>query len=273
MGLVRTLVAFNTATESDNKIHDDAVASRFGFTGGLVPGVDVHAYLTAGPLDRWGLDWLDHGTIACRFGSPTYDGDSVEVWASDAEDGSLTLELRRPADGATLATGSATLPDAAPAVDATRWPAPPPPRPRPPASAAALQVEALGAVPFPLAAEVAREYLAAVRETDPVYLERQVVPPGWLVRAANDVLVRNVVLGPWIHVGSQVQHLGLARLDEGLTVRALVTAVRDHKGHGFVDLDVLVLGAADRPVARIAHTAIYEPRQVREASRTGGAQS
>ena len=38
--------AFNTAKESDNKIHDDAVARRFGFTGGLVPGVDVYAYMT-----------------------------------------------------------------------------------------------------------------------------------------------------------------------------------------------------------------------------------
>jgi hypothetical protein len=33
--------AFNTARESENKIHDDAVARRFGFGGGLVPGVDV----------------------------------------------------------------------------------------------------------------------------------------------------------------------------------------------------------------------------------------
>jgi len=33
--------AFNTAKASENKIHDDAVARRFGFGGGLVPGVDV----------------------------------------------------------------------------------------------------------------------------------------------------------------------------------------------------------------------------------------
>ena len=46
--------AFNTAKESDNKIHDDAVARRFGFTGGLVPGVDVYAYMTHLPVRRWG---------------------------------------------------------------------------------------------------------------------------------------------------------------------------------------------------------------------------
>ena len=48
------VVAFNTATLSDNKIHDDEVASRFGFTGGLVPGVDVYAYLTHPPAEAWG---------------------------------------------------------------------------------------------------------------------------------------------------------------------------------------------------------------------------
>ena len=37
--------AFNTATASENKIHDDAVARRFGFHGALVPGVEVYAYM------------------------------------------------------------------------------------------------------------------------------------------------------------------------------------------------------------------------------------
>jgi len=35
----REVSAYNTAAASDNKIHDDSVARRFGFRGGLVPGV------------------------------------------------------------------------------------------------------------------------------------------------------------------------------------------------------------------------------------------
>src|SRR5688572_16197226 len=54
MPTTRTISAFNTATSSENKIHDDAVASRFGFTGGLVPGVDVFAYLAHMPMAAWG---------------------------------------------------------------------------------------------------------------------------------------------------------------------------------------------------------------------------
>src|SRR3982750_2118229 len=37
------LQAYNTAKQSENKMHDDTVAKRFGFSGGLVPGVDVMA--------------------------------------------------------------------------------------------------------------------------------------------------------------------------------------------------------------------------------------
>ena len=54
-----TVSAYNTAHDSENKIHDDAVARRFGFGGGLVPGVDVYGYMTHLPVMRWGRAWLD----------------------------------------------------------------------------------------------------------------------------------------------------------------------------------------------------------------------
>ena len=47
------VLAFNTAHDSENKIHDDATARRFGFGGGLVPGVDVYGYMTHLPVMRW----------------------------------------------------------------------------------------------------------------------------------------------------------------------------------------------------------------------------
>ena len=81
----RELVAFNTATESDNKIHDDEVARRFGFSGGLVPGVDVYAYLCWGPVATWGRDWLERGTMEARFRLPTYDGETVTVTFDEAD--------------------------------------------------------------------------------------------------------------------------------------------------------------------------------------------
>ena len=48
------IVVFNTAHDSENKIHDDATARRFGFGGGLVPGVDVYGYMTHRPVMQLG---------------------------------------------------------------------------------------------------------------------------------------------------------------------------------------------------------------------------
>src|SRR5690349_13401151 len=89
----RTLIAFNTATASENKIHDDTVASRFGFTGGLVPGVDVFAYLAHMPMAAWGKEWLAGGHMRARFNRPVYDGDTTTVEAeTDGADG-MTMRV------------------------------------------------------------------------------------------------------------------------------------------------------------------------------------
>ena len=77
--------ACNTAKESENRIHDDAVARQFGFSGGLVPGVDVYAYMTHPAVARWGRAWLERGALACRLGKPVYDGEIATV--SAREDG------------------------------------------------------------------------------------------------------------------------------------------------------------------------------------------
>ena len=45
-------------------------------------------------------------------------------------------------------------------------------------------------------------------------------------------------------------------------LRARITGNYEHKGHRFVELDALVLAGERIPVAHIAHTAIYRPRQV-----------
>src|ERR1700743_3233161 len=69
-GLIETyrVEAYNTAKLSENKMHDDAVARRFGFHGGLVPGVDVMAYMMHMPIAQWGRDFLERGMIEVAAG-------------------------------------------------------------------------------------------------------------------------------------------------------------------------------------------------------------
>lgn len=260
------LVAHNTATESDNKIHDDEVARRFGFSGGLVPGVDVYAYLTHPPAEAWGVDWLAKGTMRARFHSPVYDGDHVTVVViddhTDAQGARATLELRNSLD-AVCATAEATLPSAAPPpVSVERWPSVGQVSERPPASPESLAIDTLlGLAPHGFHADRASAYLDDVRETLPLYQEQGVAHPGWLLRDANYVLAGNVRLGPWIHVESYAQHHRPVRDRDTVEARALVANEWEHKGHRFVTLDVGILANTELAV-RVTHTAIYAPRQV-----------
>jgi hypothetical protein len=253
--------ALNTATDSENKIHDDAVAQRFGFKGGLVPGVEVYAYMTHLPVERWGRAWLESGTAECRLIKPVYDGDIVIVTASETGEG---LDLRLESRGELCATGSAALPAgpvAPPAAFAEAQAPPNPPATRPPADETTLMVGTRFAIhPFRVTGDEAQKYLADVRETLPLYAVEGLVHPGTILHIGNWALRHNVVLGPWMHVGSRIEHFAAARLGAELSAHALITANYERKGHRFVELDVLVYADLRAPVARIAHVAIYRPR-------------
>src|SRR5271166_5383473 len=154
--------AFNTAKASENKIHDDAVARRFGFSGGLVPGVDVYGYMSHQPVARWGRAWLERGVAECRLLKPIYDGETATVTAAETADG---LALQVTSRGMLCATGTAALPDTAGPVPALEtFPAPPaPPADRPPADEASLAVGTLLEIrPLLVTPEFAADYLREI---------------------------------------------------------------------------------------------------------------
>src|SRR3954451_19972016 len=107
------VTAYNTSKQSENKIHDDTVARRFGFSGGLVPGVDVMAYMMHLPVAKWGREFLERGVIEARFVKPVYDGEIAELTGEDSN-GALAIEVQ--SRGGLCATGSASLPGSAPAI-------------------------------------------------------------------------------------------------------------------------------------------------------------
>lgn len=254
--------AYNAASLSENKIHEDTVARRFGFRGGLVPGVDVYGYMSHLPALRWGRAWLERGTAECRFLKPVYDGDIAAV---SAEETALGLDLRLDSHGELCATGTAGLPPAPAAIPADFAEAPRPPAPpviRPPAGEATLAPGAwLAMAPIAMTPQHAAEALADLRESLPLYAAEGLVHPAVVLRAGNWVLRDNVTLGPWMHVGSRIQHFAALRVGDELSARGRVTANYEKKGHRFVECDVLVYANGSTPVARIAHIAIYRPRE------------
>ena len=67
----RTITARNPATDSENRIHADDVARRYGFRGGLVPGVTVYGYIATALAADSG--WVAHGrTEALNLGTVAF---------------------------------------------------------------------------------------------------------------------------------------------------------------------------------------------------------
>jgi acyl dehydratase len=251
--------AYNTAKQSENKMHDDTVARRFGFSGGLVPGVDVMAYMMHLPVAKWGRAFLERGLIEARFVKPLYDGGIADVTGEES-DGRLAIVVENR--GQICATGKASLPAFRPPVSLTDFSDTAPVAERRPVDAMSYQLgKWLGTVPRSWAGDAATEYLTDVRETDSIYAREGLSHPGLLQRIMNKVLVDNAILGPWIHVGSWMQLLAAARAGDELVARAKVTGNYEKKGHRFVELDALVVANGRTPVAHCQHIAIYQPRE------------
>jgi hypothetical protein len=251
--------AYNTAKQSENKMHDDTVARRFGFSGGLVPGVDVMAYMMHLPVAKWGRAFLERGLIEARFVKPVYDGEIADIRGAE-NDGIVSIEVE--SRGELCATGTASLPEAAPNLSIGDYPATPPVAERKPVSGNTYQTgQWLGSVPRRWPGEAADEYLNDVRERDSIYVGEGLGHPGLLQRVMNRVLVDNAILGPWIHVGSRMQLLSAARRGDELVGRARVADNYEKKGHRFVELDALVVGNGTTPLAHCRHIAIYQPRE------------
>ena len=251
--------AYNTAKLSENKMHDDTVARRFGFSGGLVPGVDVMAYMMHLPVAKWGRAFLERGLIEARFVKPVYDGETAEV-SGEESDGVLSIEVE--SRGELCATGSASLPASVPTLSISDFSETAAVTERRPVNAKSYELgKWLGTVPRAWAGEAAQEYLTDVRERDPIYAREGLGHPGLLQRVMNRVLVDNAILGPWIHVGSRMQLITAARSGDELTARAKVIGNYEKKGHRFVELDALVVANGRTPVAHCQHIAIYQPRE------------
>src|SRR5262245_39271124 len=156
-------------------MHADTVARRFGFAGGLVPGVDVMAYMAHPAMARWRRDFLEHGRIEARLHKPVYDGELTTVTARRAN-GGLAIEVRSREQ--LCASGHAALGAASPppieaftAVAAVEQ--------RPPANEATLQPgRCLGIRPLLVTAAFASQYAADVRDGDPIYAAERLCHPG-----------------------------------------------------------------------------------------------
>src|SRR4030095_10224487 len=202
------------------------------------------------------------------FPQPFYDGEEVIVRAevdTSADPINIAITAERE-DGIACATALATVNDrslwlgdpklsdyleaALPLVDA---------RPVP-----SRQLFKPATVMGTLTQTVSLPDASALENLDerlPIYRGADAIAhPFTLLSLANQMLVRNYKLGPWIHTASDLINCSGVRDGEGLSVRGRIADCFERKGHEFVVLDLLLVANDSRVVQQVRHTAIYRPR-------------
>ena len=259
---VYEVTANNYAEEFENKIHNSAVAPSFGFKGGLVPGISDHAYMTHPVVQALGREWLERGTIDVKFLKPIYHGALTKVTARFTSTDPLEFKIELFNSGKTLCAvgiaGGLGVPHVMAPEDLPEAPLPEREDRREPRAEALPAGLVFGSLREKFNSDEAeRKQVEEFAETLPIFRGSEAVcHPSTLLKLANEILIRNVALGPWIHTASRCLHFGLPIDGESLSIRAKVLDSVQKRGHEMTTLDVGIFGANDRPILRVTHKAI-----------------
>jgi len=264
---VRHVVAHNDAKDSGNPVHDEDVAQQLNFSGALVPGVTVFGYMTHGLIEHYGKAWLDRGRMHVRFRRPVYADQALSIHSVSSEDGntaeSVDIRVMNQNDEACV-LGSGSLPASPPNSAVGSFP---PFRELPERKWSArreqlLEERVFGSITTIFEDADASEFLRAMQDEHAVYRDG-VLHPAWLLRQANLIVDRNVDVGPWIHVESDVQNYARGFNERPIEIRAQVVELFERKGHDYADLDVVLLDGddTDRMLMRVLHRVIYRLAQ------------
>jgi hypothetical protein len=264
---VHEVVAKNYGADHSNRIHSDDGAARYGFAGALVPGVGLYAYLTRPVLETLGMDWLERGAMSAKFIHPVYDGERVYIESriTGIDPIGLRLELFNRS-GTLCATGTADIPSSLPKFEPEDYSHRPLPASGklPQATIDNFRVgDHFGSLEFALdwAGRMAK-FLDDVAETSPVYRGSDAVcHPAFWIAQANEILMQNMALGPWIHTASEAQHYSIAGDGDRVSLRGRVIDLYEKRGNEYIVPDLGLFGEEGRPIAKIKHTAIIKLRE------------
>lgn len=248
--------AANDATDSENRIHSDEVATAYGFEGGLVSGAVVFGYMTYLPVKAQGTAWFNDNQVELRLLKPAYDGEILTIEHEEHDDGSSeTLCINNIVESlATLSSRHAALEvDGASEI--------------PPASRVDPREEIAWKKLFtdkPAPAHVwhadpAHNLALAeqIHDDHEIYRgENAVVHPMWILRQCNAAFERSFILPAWLHVGSKLKLHRPLRIGEEIETRMVPTQKWEHKGHQFTTLHIPFL-VNDEVRVEVEHTAIF----------------
>ena len=271
---IHTVRAFNYATESSNKIHADDIAAKLGYRGGLVPGVGVYSYMTVPIAKELGKDWLANGTMTAKFINPIYDGETVSIQARVINTDHLRFSIKAFNEAGELcAIGEAAHPATeAEAIHLYDYPLGHTPLEHErlePDEKKIPDGHVLGTIEFEFDGEhfqgESGSFLDDMQETQKLYRGKKgVLHPALIPHLANQILARNVALGPWIHTASNVRHHAIPEWNESLSLRGKISHAYENRGHDIAVMNLALFGDQERLITHLTHTAIIRPAFLKE---------
>ena len=249
------VTAKNYSESSENKIHSDEIANKFGFKGALVPGVAVYGHLTYPLVHTNGEAWLRHSINTLRLHKPAYDGDNLTLAVE--QQGDEQAVSCHNSDGTLLATVISQTPENLPKSDFAHlldgdyknpervlieWDSITLEQPFAP-----WQVN--------VTPELNQRYASEVSDTQPIF--EQSVHPHFLSSIANTALTNEYVMPTWIHVGTETRHHAPLMVNDEITIKSVPTEKWENKGHQFIKLYVSIW-RNNELTTDMLHTAIFK---------------
>lgn len=256
------ILAVNDALESENRIHSDEIAEKYGFTGALVSGVNVFGYLAQPLVKAFGAAFLEQGMMDVIFLKPAYQDDLLTIKTEESrsetskrncvtsisnEQGLLLAKLE--------SWLPAQLPPISPLADMVcehksidrpeiEW------------DLIALQ-EPAPAFTWQPSFEENQQHVSVQRDKAPCYQGSEgYIHPYFLLDACNQALMRMFVLPAWIHTGSKITLREPLRVGQSIEMKTMPIEKWERKGHQFIKLYIAML-VENNVVAEIEHTAIF----------------
>ena len=267
-------IAHNQSPDSQNQIHSDEMAQRYGFKGGLVPGVTLSAYLTQPGVLRWGQEFLSSGFAEIKIVRPVYDTRPFEVVVTLLDDKTYSAELIDET-GSLRAESKVGIKD-----QSSEFELPKPlgfqllpdvfdPPPATPTTFRALKAEGCFATRYRWHAGHAMGSYFSDPALMPSMLRVDAGIPGsegyantsFILGCANWIFAANALMNPWVHLQTTHHNFAAIAPDTEVLAEMVIKDLFERRGHQFADIRVGLFDARSlQPLAEIEQRAIYQLR-------------
>lgn len=258
-----SILAFNNAQSSENRIHSDEIAAKFGFKGALVSGANLFGYLSQPLVAHYRESWLQTNIINVEFIKPAYQDDLLTIKTKDLSCDSSSrahCTYMYNAENQLLAKLKSSQPDQLPEVNQLAqiyrkpeelkrqeisWDIINENKPWPTYVWKPTQEDNLQRV------STQRDQCAIYQST------RGHIHPYYLLESCNKALMRKFIMPAWIHTGSRLILRKPLQVGQTIEIRTTPAQKWERKGHQFVKLYIAML--TDNTVALEAeHIAIFK---------------